>query len=62
MVDSLLEIEVAYSLLQEEQKGDPIDANYSKLKTDLQVLSLTHTQCQVIAHWRDGSAGVGQGG
>ena len=38
MVDSLLEIEVAYSLLQEEQKGDPIDSNYSKLKTDLQPL------------------------
>lgn len=37
MVDSLLEIEVAYSLLQEEQKGNPIDANYHKLKTDLQV-------------------------
>lgn len=42
MVDSLLEIEVAYSLLQEEQKGNPIDANYQKLKTDLQVtLSFT---------------------
>lgn len=38
MVDSLLEIEVAYSLLQEEQKGDPIDTNYSKLKTDVEVL------------------------
>ena len=39
MVDNLLEIEVAYSLLQEEQKGDdPIDTNYTKLKTDLQVL------------------------
>ena len=38
MVDSLLEIEVAYSLLQDEQnKGDPIDTNYHKLKTDIQV-------------------------
>ena len=38
MVDSLLEIEVAYSLLQKDQKGDPIDTNYTKLKTDLQTL------------------------
>jgi poly [ADP-ribose] polymerase len=37
MVDNLLEIEVAYSLLQDEQTGDPIDTNYHKLKTDLQV-------------------------
>ena len=38
MVDNLLEIEVAYSLLQDEQTGDPIDTNYHKLKTDVQVV------------------------
>ena len=38
MVDSLLEIEVAYSLLQEELTGDPVDTNYHKLKTDLKVV------------------------
>lgn len=39
MLDNLLEIEVAYSLLKEEEGGtsDPLDAHYHKLKTDLEV-------------------------
>ena len=39
MLDNLLEIEVAYSLLKEEgdTAKDPLDTNYEKLKTDLEV-------------------------
>jgi len=42
MLDNLLEIEVAYSLLsggEEDSKGqDPIDAHYNKLNTDISML------------------------
>lgn len=48
MVDNLLEIEVAYSLLQDEQKGDPIDANYHKLKTDIQVCVCVCVHCSPL--------------
>ena len=51
MVDSLLEIEVAYSLLQEEQKGDPIDTNYSKLKTDVEVLPKDREEFAMIQEY-----------
>ena len=40
MVDNLLEIEVAYSLLkQEDGRGvkDPLDMHYEQLKTDMEV-------------------------
>lgn len=40
MLDNLLEIEVAYSLLKEEgvpAGKDPLDTHYDKLKTDIQV-------------------------
>ncbi len=41
MLDSLLEIEVAYSLLKQDEgvKGekDPLDVHYEKLRTDLEV-------------------------
>ena len=39
MLDNLLEIELAYSLLKtdNESQKDPIDAHYEKLKTQLQV-------------------------
>lgn len=40
MLDNLLEIEVAYSLLKEEgasAEKDPLDTHYDKLKTDVQV-------------------------
>lgn len=38
MLDNLLEIEVAYSMLKGGDEGeDPIDAHYKKLKTDFKV-------------------------
>lgn len=40
MVDNLLEIEVAYSLLKQEQGDqgkDPLDVHYEQLKTDMEV-------------------------
>lgn len=39
MLDNLLEIEVAYSLLKSGDDGgqDPIDVHYKKLKTDIEV-------------------------
>ena len=39
MLDNLLEIEVAYSLLKSggDEEKDPIDLNYEKLKTHLEV-------------------------
>jgi poly [ADP-ribose] polymerase len=40
MVDNLLEIEVAYSLLKQEEGGgakDPLDRHYEQLKTDMEV-------------------------
>lgn len=40
MLDNLLDIEVAYSLLRggnEDGDKDPIDINYEKLKTDIKV-------------------------
>ena len=45
MVDNLLEIEITYSLLKEQIKSDitdqrdPLDINYEKLKTDIEVSS-----------------------
>ena len=41
MLDNLLEIEVAYSLLKGGDGGeDPIDAHYKKLKTEIVVIIL----------------------
>ena len=44
MLDSLLEIEVAYNMLRDEasegKSKNPIDANYEKLNTDIKVNSL----------------------
>lgn len=43
MLDNLLDIEVAYSLLRggaEDNKKDPIDINYEKLRTKIQVCFL----------------------
>lgn len=38
MLDNLLEIEVAYSMLKGGDAGeDPIDAHYKKLKTEMEV-------------------------
>lgn len=43
MLDNLLDIEVAYSLLRggsDDGSKDPIDVNYEKLKTDIKVRGL----------------------
>lgn len=43
MLDNLLDIEVAYSLLRggsDDSSKDPIDVNYEKLKTDIKVRGL----------------------
>ena len=40
MLDNLLDIEVAYSLLksgEDDMAKDPLDVNYEKLQTDLEV-------------------------
>ena len=39
MLDNLLDIEIAYSLLKGggESTGDPLDVHYDKLKTDIKV-------------------------
>ena len=41
MLDSLLEIEVAYNMLRDEvsegKSKNPIDANYEKLNTEIKV-------------------------
>lgn len=42
MLDNLLDIEVAYSLLRggaQDNDNDPIDINYEKLKTQIEVRS-----------------------
>lgn len=44
MLDNLLDIEVAYSLLRggvEDNKKDPIDINYEELKTKIEVKCFT---------------------
>lgn len=44
MLDNLLDIEVAYSLLRggaQDNENDPIDINYEKLKTKIEVSGVT---------------------
>lgn len=46
MLDNLLDIEVAYSLLRggaQDNEHDPIDINYEKLKTKIEVKSVSLT-------------------
>lgn len=61
MLDNLLDIEVAYSLLRggaQDNEHDPIDINYEKLKTKIEVksVSLTFllqlTCCRLKTAWR----------
>lgn len=50
MLDNLLDIEVAYSLLRggsDDSSKDPIDVNYEKLKTDIKVRGLPFP-CRII--------------
>ena len=54
MLDNLLDIEVAYSLLKSGEGDlakDPLDVNYEKLQTDLEVCydEFSHTKCGVVA-------------
>ncbi|KAJ8270512.1 hypothetical protein GJAV_G00115780 [Gymnothorax javanicus] len=51
MLDNLLDIEVAYSLLRggaEDNKKDPIDINYEKLKTKIEVVDKTCEEAQIV--------------
>jgi len=53
MLDSLLEIEIAYSLLsgEKEKDVDPIDAHYKKLKTEVEVLEQDTEEFRVIQEY-----------
>ena len=57
MLDNLLEIEVAYSLLQSDNTGskdkkkDPIDAHYDKLKTKMEVLERKTEEFKVLEEY-----------
>ena len=52
MLDNLLEIEVAYSLLRGGDAGeDPIDAHYRKLKCELKVCDLLSVLMNVDPCW-----------
>ncbi|XP_012872731.1 PREDICTED: poly [ADP-ribose] polymerase 1 [Dipodomys ordii] len=51
MLDNLLDIEVAYSLLRggsDDGSKDPIDVNYEKLKTDIQVVDKDSEEAEII--------------
>uniref|UniRef100_A0A674AVC3 Poly [ADP-ribose] polymerase n=1 Tax=Salmo trutta TaxID=8032 RepID=A0A674AVC3_SALTR len=54
MLDNLLDIEVAYSLLKggaEDNKKDPIDINYEKLKTKIEVVDKTTKEAEIILQY-----------
>uniref|UniRef100_A0A8C9VCE1 Poly [ADP-ribose] polymerase n=1 Tax=Scleropages formosus TaxID=113540 RepID=A0A8C9VCE1_SCLFO len=54
MLDNLLDIEVAYSLLRggtEDNKKDPIDINYEKLKTKIEVVDRSSKEAEVILQY-----------
>ncbi|ETE69570.1 Poly [ADP-ribose] polymerase 1 [Ophiophagus hannah] len=54
MLDNLLDIEVAYSLLRSgSQDGDkdPIDVNYEKLKTNIQVVDKDSEEAKIIKQY-----------
>uniref|UniRef100_A0AAY4BAQ7 Poly [ADP-ribose] polymerase n=1 Tax=Denticeps clupeoides TaxID=299321 RepID=A0AAY4BAQ7_9TELE len=54
MLDNLLDIEVAYSLLRggaEDNKKDPIDINYEKLKTGIEVVDKSSHEAQIILQY-----------
>ena len=59
MLDSLLEIEVAYSLLKSDDPGskesskkkDPIDAHYDKLKTKIEVLGRKTDEFKILEEY-----------
>ena len=50
MLDNLLDIEVAYSLLKSGEGDlakDPLDVNYEKLQTDLEVSQILYNSSHV---------------
>lgn len=54
MLDNLLDIEVAYSLLRggaEDNKKDPIDINYEKLKTKIEVVDKSSKEAEIILQY-----------
>lgn len=54
MLDNLLDIEVAYSLLRggnEDGDKDPIDINYEKLRTDIKVKEMSDQECNLTSCW-----------
>ncbi|XP_051981100.1 poly [ADP-ribose] polymerase 1, partial [Xyrauchen texanus] len=54
MLDNLLDIEVAYSLLRgevEDNKKDPIDINYEKLKTEIEVVDKSSDEARLIIEY-----------
>ncbi|KAB0344398.1 hypothetical protein FD754_021324 [Muntiacus muntjak] len=51
MLDNLLDIEVAYSLLRggsDDSSKDPIDVNYEKLKTEIKVVDKDSEEAEII--------------
>uniref|UniRef100_A0A8C4NRX4 Poly [ADP-ribose] polymerase n=1 Tax=Dicentrarchus labrax TaxID=13489 RepID=A0A8C4NRX4_DICLA len=54
MLDNLLDIEVAYSLLRggaQDNESDPIDINYEKLKTKIEVVDKTTREAEIIMQY-----------
>lgn len=54
MLDNLLDIEVAYSLLRggaQDNENDPIDINYEKLKTKIEVVDKTSQEAEIIKQY-----------
>uniref|UniRef100_A0A3B5AWL1 Poly [ADP-ribose] polymerase n=1 Tax=Stegastes partitus TaxID=144197 RepID=A0A3B5AWL1_9TELE len=54
MLDNLLDIEVAYSLLRggaQDNENDPIDINYEKLKTRIEVVDKSSNEAEVIIQY-----------
>ncbi|KAJ3607121.1 hypothetical protein NHX12_026635 [Muraenolepis orangiensis] len=54
MLDNLLDIEVAYSLLRggaEDNGKDPIDINYEKLKTKIEVVDKKSNEAEIIMQY-----------
>lgn len=54
MLDNLLDIEVAYSLLKgggDDTAKDPIDVNYEKLKTDIKVLDKSTEEAKILCDY-----------
>lgn len=55
MLESLLEIEIAYSLLKSEDESaegvSPIDTHYKQLKTDMSVLDRESDEFKMLAKY-----------